>query len=275
MLLSRLHLAGLLLVDNRVIFVSLLVYRPVLRLLLLPLLVLVLLLLLLLGHFLLHHLLLLLLDLQLSLLVSFLLVQESVVYLFGKVKVNSVVFNESSDSLSAIVDLAHLNEHRDEIKQLPIVRVIVPRYDRYGALRLEHVRRRGVIQDHRILHISSYLRHVFCIHPVEIRAMLSEKPHGADTLWIHQVHERICILAETCSEDNDFVILRHHFQKVVNSRPFRHEDVADRALDVHWDGVVRVLDLLELTMNQSLIQIKNKGFQSSRFFRWRPQHPKL
>ena len=140
MILGRIHFVGFLFVDNRVILLSLLVNRlVVLRLLLGPLLVLILLLLLLFGHLLLHHLLLLLLHLLFSLPISFLLVQKRVVDLLGQVEVHGVVLYESRDSLSAVVNLTQLDEHRNEVEQLPVVGVIVPGNDGHCALWLQHV----------------------------------------------------------------------------------------------------------------------------------------
>ena len=116
LILGRIHF-GFLLVDDRVILLSLLVNRLViLRLLLGPLFVFILLLLLLFGHLLLHHLLLLLLDLLFSFPISCLLVQKRVVDLLGQVEVHGVVLDKSGNSLSAIVNLTQLDEHRNKVE---------------------------------------------------------------------------------------------------------------------------------------------------------------
>ena len=55
-------------------------------------------------HLLLHDLLLLLFNLPLSFFVSFLLIEKGVIHLFCQIEIHIVVFDESSDGLSAIID---------------------------------------------------------------------------------------------------------------------------------------------------------------------------
>ena len=75
---------------------------------------------------LLHFELLLQLKLPLSFLVPFLFFEQSVADLFGQVEIDSIVLNKTSQSLSAIVDLAKLDEQRDQVIQLTVLGVIVP-----------------------------------------------------------------------------------------------------------------------------------------------------
>jgi hypothetical protein len=75
---------------------------------------------------LLHFELLLQLKLPLSFFVPFLFFKQSVANLFGQVEIDSVVFDKASQSLSAIVDLAKLDEQRDQVIQLAVLGVIIP-----------------------------------------------------------------------------------------------------------------------------------------------------
>ena len=83
-------------------------------------------------------------------LLSVLSVNEDVADLFGELEIDHVVLNESLDGVSAVVDLGQLNEQRDQVVQLPVLRVIVPRDDRHGLFGHQHVGRRGVVEDHAV-----------------------------------------------------------------------------------------------------------------------------
>ena len=57
---------------------------------------------------------------------------------------------------------------------------------------------------------------------------------------------------------------------------FLDVDVADSAINVNWDGVVRVRDLLELTVNKSFIKIKHQSLPALQVLRLGPkQAPSL
>jgi hypothetical protein len=202
---------------------------------------------------LLHFELLLQLKLPLSFFVPFLFFKQSVANLFGQVEIDSVVFDKASQSLSAIVDLAKLDEQRDQVIQLAVLGVIIPWNDGHGALRLQHVGRGRIVQDDGVLHVSSNLTHILGKDSVDICAVLSEQTHGAIPIGIHQVHERICILAETCGEDHQLEVLTHGLQKVVNPWPFGYKDITNVSFDVHWNSVIRIFYLVELRMHEGFI----------------------
>lgn len=103
--------------------------------------------------------------------------------------------------------------------------------------------------------------------------MLTEKPHRAISVCIHLVHQRLGVLRQTRREDDQFVVLRHHLQEVLDSGSLLDEDVADSALDVDWDDEVRILDGIELTVYQSFIQIQHQSLHAFAPFRRRSQHP--
>ena len=50
-------------------------------------------------------------------------------------------------------------------------------------------------------------------------------------------------------------MLRHLLQKVLCTWPLHYINVGDTALNVDWNCVVLVPDLIELTVNESFIQI--------------------
>ena len=127
-------------------------------------------------------------------LVSFLLVDESLAYLLCMVEFNCVVFDESRDRLTTVIDSRKLYEQGDQIVELPILWIIIPTHYRNCALRLEHVSSRRIVQNHRIFHISPYLGHVLGEYTGPVRAMVSEQPHRAIAVWIHLVHQGVSIL---------------------------------------------------------------------------------
>ena len=205
-------------------------------------------------------------------LLSVLLLDQRCTNLFGPDKVYCIVFNDSRDSFPAVVDLWQLDEQRNKVEQLSIFRVVVPRDNRYSAFWLKHVRTRRVVKDYRILHVPSNFAHVFGEHAINISAVLSEETHRAIPIQVHLIHEWISILREWSCENYQFVILRHYFQKIVDARSLLDEDVADVAVNVHWNNVVRVLYLVELAVHQCFIQIQHKSFHSSILFWRRPKH---
>ena len=202
--------------------------------------------LLLLQGLLLHFELLLQLVLSLPLFIPFLLFQQRVANLFGQIEVDCVVFDKSGKRFPAVVNLAQLNEEGDEVVQLSVLGVVIPRDDGHGALRLQHVSRGRIVEDNRILHVSPNLAHVLRKHPVDVGAVLSEESHCAIPIWVHQIHKRVRILTQTRRENDQLEVLAHGLQEVVNTWSFAHENVAHVPLNVHWNSVIRIFDLVEL-----------------------------
>lgn len=79
--------------------------------------------------------------------------------------------------------------------------------------------------------------------------MFTEQSRSADALWVHLVHEGICVLAQTGSVDDDFKVFFHLLQKVVNVRPLQNIDIGGAA--IHFNGyyVIRILNYVKLRMN--------------------------
>ena len=70
--------------------------------------------------------LLLLLVLQCSCLLAVLPVDQDVTDLLGQIEVNRVVLDESLDRVSAVIDLTQLDEERNQIIELTVLRIIIP-----------------------------------------------------------------------------------------------------------------------------------------------------
>ena len=101
--------------------------------------------------------------------------------------------------------------------------------------------------------------------------MLSEQPHGTVTILIHLVHQGISIFWKTGGEDNQLIISRHYFQKVVDTWPFLHINATHIAFNIYWNNIVWIFNLIELTVYQCFIQIQYQRFKTSRFFRLWPK----
>ena len=203
---------------------------------------------------LLKYLLLLVLELPISLLP----IQDRIAHHLCSQEIDLVVADEVLDGFSAIVDLAELDEQRDQVEKLLIFNIIVPRNNWNGLLRLQHVSRRRVIEDDSILRTSSDLAHVFREHALHVCAVLTEEAGCAESIGIHLVHERISVFGQTRREYNDLVVVGHHAEEIVDARSLLHEDLANVAVNVYWDDEVGVLDLIKLAMHQRLIKIQHE-----------------
>lgn len=58
---------------------------------------------------------------------------------------------------------------------------------------------------------------------------------------------------------------------MIGSRSLQHKDVADATLDIHWDHIIWLFNLLELWMNEGFIKIKHKSFLSTAMVWLRPK----
>ena len=135
-----------------------------------------------------------LLLLELSLLLSFLLIEQSLADLLGVTNVNLVISNESGDGVSAVIDLAHHRQEGNQINQLTVLGVIVPGNNWHSLFWLQHVRRRGVIEDNSVLAAPANFGHVLGEDSIEVGAVLPVEPHGAQPVGVHLIHKGICIL---------------------------------------------------------------------------------
>lgn len=243
--------AGLLLVQQLYLFLLLLGFLLLLQLLL-------------------EDLLLLVLELPLS----FLPVQNGVAHHLGAEEVNSVIAHEVLDGVAAVVDLAELDEERDQVEELLVLHVIVPGDDWDRLLGLEHVGRWRVVEDDCILRISANLAHVFREHTLHVGAVLTEQASRAKAIGVHLVHEWVGVLRETRGEDDHLEVLCHYAEEIVDAGPLLHKDLARVAVDVHGNDKVRILDLVELTVHKCFVQVQHECLHSFvSLGRWTQQSP--
>ena len=90
--------------------------------------------------------------------------------------------------------------------------------------------------------------------------MFSEKPHCTVLIRVHLVHQRISIFGKTCCENDELKIVGHDFEEIVNTWSLLDIYAAYIAFNVHRDDIMRIFDLIKLTVYQSFIQIKNQCF---------------
>lgn len=128
------------------------------------------------------------------LLLSVLLLYQCGAHLLGPVEVHCVVLHNPGDCFPAVVDLRQLDEHWDQIEQLSVFGVVVPRDDRNSALWLKHVCAWRVVQNDRVLHVSADLAHVFREHSIYVCAVLSKQTHRTVAINIHLIHQWVCVL---------------------------------------------------------------------------------
>ena len=70
---------------------------------------------------------------------SILPIDENVTNLLGQLEIDHIVLDKPLDRVTAIVNLRQLDEKWNQVVQLPILRVVVPRDDRHGLLWHQHV----------------------------------------------------------------------------------------------------------------------------------------
>ena len=96
--------------------------------------------------------------------------------------------------------------------------------------------------------------------------MLPEQPHGAVAIGIHLVHEWVGILGQACCEDDHFVVLRHDPEEIIDTRPLLNIYLAGISVNVDGNDIVWVLDLVELAVHESFVQVQDQRFHSSASF---------
>lgn len=133
----------------------------------------------------------------------------------GSARLESIIAHETCDSLSHVIDLGHFNEHGDVVEQCSVIWVIVPRYNRQAALRLQHVRSWRVVDDDRILHITTDLGHILDEDAIDKSAVFSEESAQAVFLRIHHVHQWIRILnkANTRTDRDRAIMMKNKRDK--------------------------------------------------------------
>ena len=184
---------------------------------------------------------------------TLLLGQKLVTDWFSKVEFNCVVFNELSDGLPWIIDFGKLYQQRNQVIELSILHVIIPRYDWDSLLWLQHISWWRVIQNNGICCPSAYLWHVFGKDSIHISAVFSEKSHGAESISVHLVHQGVSVFWQTCCEYDELEIIWHNLEEIVDSWSLLDINAANVSFYVDRYYIVRVLNLIELTVYKSFI----------------------
>ena len=105
-----------------------------------------------------------------------------------------VIPNETGDSLTHVIDLRHLHQHRNKVEEGAVVRVIVPRDDREATFRLKHVGSWRIVNDNCVFHVATELSHVLYEDAVDEGAVLTEEASRGVALRVHHVHQLVRIL---------------------------------------------------------------------------------
>lgn len=61
--------------------------------------------------------------------------------------------------------------------------------------------------------------------------MLPEEFIGADLVRVNDIYQRVRILGEARSEDNNFEMFMHALQELTHSGPDKNEDIANTTFD--------------------------------------------
>lgn len=95
---------------------------------------------------------------------------------FGRLhEVNLIIMNEELEVVSDVRHLAEAFEDGNEHEEFSAAHVVVPTLGRKGALRMEKITRRRIINNDSVLQWPVYPVKVFHIDSIEISAMFSYK----------------------------------------------------------------------------------------------------
>lgn len=166
-------------------------------------------------------------------------------------------------TVSNVINFSHLEQHGQVVHQHPITHVIIPGEDRQAALGLEDVGGWRVIDQNRVFHVPPQHRHILDKNSIHKSAVLTEQSRCAEALRVHLVHEWVGVLGNRSRIDDHFEDFGDLLQKVVDTWPFQHVDVAGAAFHLHWDHVVGILHEVELRVHQCFIQIQNKSLAAA------------
>ena len=126
-----------------------------------------------------------------------------------------------------------------------------------------------VINDDNVFHAAPDTLHILHELPVEEGAVLAEQSLRGDPLRVEHVHQWDRILAQTCSEDDNFIILAHLNDKFAALRTNLNVDVASTTFDVDRENDVRLVSRSECGVHKRLINVEEQGLApSERFSLW-------
>ena len=87
-----------------------------------------------------------------------------------------------------------------------------------------------------------------------------EKSPPHNFVFVQQIQQGICILAEACSEDHDLKSLPNLSHKPVHEGSFQYIHLHYLVLNFNRYDEVRIGHRLEGRVDQRFIQVKNKAF---------------
>jgi len=70
-----------------------------------------------------------------------------------------------------------------------------------------------------------------------------------------------CVIFDSCTENHQFVDLRHLEQKDVQTEPFRYINFLSLAMDLHMGAEIVDFGFFKRGRNQSLIHVKHQCFE--------------
>lgn len=138
--------------------------------------------------------------------------------------INFIILDDGPDDLADIVFAIQPIEQGRNPVQLSIGGFVVPRNGRHGILRLEEISDRGVVDNDHVFHWATQSSQILHKGVIEEGAVLAEQEVRAHLLWIKMLHQGLCILGQTCREDDKLVDLVHLFEELGNEGSHQHID---------------------------------------------------
>lgn len=171
--------------------------------------------------------------------------------------VNGVVFNDFSDDPAHVVFVGQLFEQVCNSIQVSVLHIVIPAYAGNRIFRLKHVSNWRVVHDDDVGHASAQACQIFYECVIEESAMLSEQLVGAETFGVELSNQGFCVLGQTGSKNNHFVVSAHALQETADARPHQNINLANLTFDFDRKNNISIFHWLELRVNESFIEIKH------------------
>lgn len=88
------------------------------------------------------------------------------------------------DNVPDIINVLQGFEQRDQFEQTSVIRVVIPGEDWNGILRMEEIRVGRVVNDDNVFHRPAEQGQVLDVRTHIIKAMLTVKPHGNQSVLV-------------------------------------------------------------------------------------------
>ena len=159
--------------------------------------------------------------------------------------VDFVVLNDGPDDFSDILLLLESLTEGSNSVEFGVRGVVIPRYGRHGIFRLEQICDGGVVNDNDVLHGTAEASQILDKSVVEEGAMLTEEQVRAHLCGVELLHQRLSILGQRCSEDDQFINFVHLFQELSYKWSDQDVDGADLTINFDWQHDISTLNWLE------------------------------